>query len=251
MKIELISYTPNPLGVIAFAKNMMRANAKLPREYSRKKLEEEFKDCIKSALLGPFEFVHFVFRDNDVTRAYTHQKVRTRMASYVQESMRFSVRERGEFGYLMGPSVNNFEKEKVFSDTCKIIGGNYSKLLQLGVSVEDARGILPTNIFTAIATAISYSSLVHMAEQRLCFNTQGEHREAMLEIKRLVTQIEPLMGEYLKASCEHNGFCSWEGSLDRKCPMQKTYSFRSEVVMYSKEIKELVNKLNGNDIQKK
>lgn len=244
MNIELITYTPNPLGVIAFAKNMILSKSKNPDEYTREELEKEFIDCTRTALLGPFEFVHFVFKDSDVTRAYTHQKVRTRLAAYMQESMRFSIRDKGEFGYLVGPSINTPEKQKIYNDVCNVISNGYSSLINKGANIEDARGLLPTNIFTSIASAVSYSTLIHMAESRLCMQTQGEHREAMLKMKELITKVEPLMGEYLKPSCGHNGFCSWEGSLDRKCPLQKIYPFKSEVLKYSKEIKEMVNKFN-------
>jgi len=248
MKVQMISFTHNPLGVIASAKGLMRGIHKYPSDFTDEEKVFEFKDCTKTALLGPFEFANFVFDFVDVTRSFTHQIVRTRTASFVQESMRFSAKVGEQFKYSVPDSVRDIPNQggtALYLGIMENIQRCYENLIDIGIPVENARGVLPTNILTSIIMGIDYRNLVQMCESRLCHQTQKEHREAMLIVKDLVMGVEPLMGNYLQPSCGHFGFCSWEGSLDRKCPLQEVYPFRSEIVENHKKIKGVLKK-NGN-----
>ena len=242
MHVELISYTPNPLGVIASAKGLMRGTHTKPDDFSEEEKLEAFADSAKTALLSPFEFVNFVFDFTGVSRAFTHQLVRTRMASYVQESMRFSAKTGEQFEYYTPSDDVVFKGDEIgelWNQSMQSIQQSYENLISAGAKVESARGVLPTNILTSVVMGIDYRNLLQMCDSRLCFQTQGEHREAMLEIKRLFLDNPELlkMGEFLAPVCEHTGYCPWESKYDRPCPKQAIYPFRSEVLHHSKEIK--------------
>jgi thymidylate synthase (FAD) len=241
MNIKLVSYTPNPLGTVAWMKGLIFGKHRDPNSFSREEQIDEFVDCTRTALTTPFEAVHFCFDFIDVTRAFTHQLVRTRHASYMQESLRFSAKCGEQFKYLTPETIQkNREALVEYRNTMSEIQLAYENLIEMGVPTEDARGVLPTNIQTSIVQVIDYRNLIHMAESRLCFQTQGEHRLALIKMKQLIAEVEPIMAEYLQPSCFHNGFCDWQGSADRPCVLHKEFAFKSEVVKYHKEIKELI-----------
>ena len=58
--------------------------------------EEELKK-VAETIPAAWEFVHYTFLVRNCTRAFTHQLVRTREASYAQETMR--VLDKGDFKY--------------------------------------------------------------------------------------------------------------------------------------------------------
>ncbi|MFN9959046.1 MAG: FAD-dependent thymidylate synthase, partial [bacterium] len=84
-----------------------------------------------------------------VSRAFTHQFVRSRQGSYAQQTMR--VLNMGEYDYVHTDRVNADVRARGLVD---IINENirltYNQLIKLGLPAEDARGILPTNISTNI-----------------------------------------------------------------------------------------------------
>ena len=59
-------------------------------------------------------------------------------------------------------------------------------------SVEDARGILPLNIYSPVTMSCSYRSLLGLLRQRMCVAAQEEWREV---IKQMREEIRKHMGE--------------------------------------------------------
>lgn len=224
MDVRLVSHTQDPLQVICSVKGAMRGERVSPADVSVRDAENEFLDCLNTEIKSPFEFVSFVFHISKVSRATTHQIVRHRLMSFVQESLRFSVKSGESFDYLIPASINNNQSATSgYLTIMKNIQNAYDELLALGVPTEDARGVLPMNIFTSIVIGCNYRSLWEMAKQRLCYQSQGEFRELIGKMKKLVGEVHPLLGEYLKPSCEYTHYCSWGGKLDRLCPLQEKY----------------------------
>ena len=239
MDVVMLSHTTKPLHVIAAAKGLMRGVTKMPGEILDIDAEEEFRDCLKTEIKGPFEFIDFAFVISGVTRAFTHQLVRHRVGtSFVQESMRFSVKSGKQFAYAVPESVVKermvfSEKdgieipvEEIYHNAMEGIQQDYENLLNSGIPPEDARGILPTNILTSIAFKCNYRALYEMANQRMCMQTQKEFRDVMLRIRSCVSDIHGLLGASLTAICEKQKFCPWGSKLDRECPLQEKYPVR-------------------------
>lgn len=93
-RVYLLEATPDPLGSIAAAAalyegGVRRSKAEVTHEERQKYLRELQKTKIKA----PLEFVQFHFLFEGVTRGFTHQLVRQRTATFVQESTRFAVKE--------------------------------------------------------------------------------------------------------------------------------------------------------------
>ena len=148
MKVTLISTTPEAMELLIFTKStrltmspgLMDEIRAWPEE---KKLAE--LDYMANTIPSSWEFVDYVFMIEGVSRAFTHQFVRSRNASYAQQTMR--VLNMGEYDYVYTDRVNNDIQARGIVD---IVNENirlgYNKLIELGLPAEDARGILPTNI---------------------------------------------------------------------------------------------------------
>lgn len=94
-KVYLLNMTPDPLGAIAAA--CKGYEGRFVHDLSEITDEERlryFEQVQKTHLRAPFEFVHFHFLIEGVTRGFTHQMVRQRTATYVQESTRFAVKDQ-------------------------------------------------------------------------------------------------------------------------------------------------------------
>lgn len=225
MKVRLLDATSDPLKLLAVVKGKMRGESLSKGDITDVMAEDEFNDSINTGIYGLFEFINFTFDISEVTRAFTHQMVRTRNASYVQESMRFSVHRGKQFQYLRSlPTLKEDEQKRIYREGMQTIQVFYEMLLDKGVSQEDARGVLPTNILTTIAMKIDYRNLLQLAEQRLCMQSQEEHRNFLETVKIIISdQVHPLLAQHLVPSCERLGFCKWGSKLDRPCPLQTKY----------------------------
>jgi flavin-dependent thymidylate synthase len=177
------------------------------------------KDLNSTKLQTPFEMQYFVFLISNVSRAFTHQLVRTRVgASFVQQSMRF-LGSKDVYRVLVGkeildPSipVRLEEYKKSVIDSIDA----YEELLYAGVSSEEARGILPTNIMTSVFFGAALSTLQRMYAQRMCCEAQrGEWQVVMKKIKDLLTNQYGVV--LLEAPFERGEDCGYHSRTDRPC----------------------------------
>lgn len=85
---------------------------------------------------------------------------------------------------------------------------DYNKLIADGVEVEDARGILPLNIFSTITMTINLRSLFHMIFSRTCYKAQGEvHDIAVLLMKELRKYLGDTIVDAIDRPCKFKGSC--------------------------------------------
>ncbi len=162
---------------------------------AKKKLEE--LEYMANTIPSSWEFVQYNFLIEGVTRAFTHQFVRTRTASFAQQTMR--VLDVGGWEYGTGPTIPDVKETK---ETCSISGFHYhdcmgqiaaayDNLIKDGAAIEDARGILPTNILTNIACSMNMRTFVEMVRKRSSPRTQGEYRDVLEAMKEAVRAVHP------------------------------------------------------------
>lgn len=135
-----------------------------------------------------WEFVEYKFLINGVSRAFTHQFVRTRTGSYAQQTMR--VLNVSGWDHLIGPTIAvDDARRQHYLDAIAAVAGEYDWQVANGAAIEDARGILPTNILTNIVAKFDLRTLADTVRKRSSSRTQGEYRavlEAMIaEVKRV------------------------------------------------------------------
>ena len=108
MKITMIDYTgigmPDPVhhaeNVLFFAKNTRLMRSANFDALSSMTPDERGKELTYIARTIPscWEFLHYTYVVEGVTRAFTHQLVRTRVASFAQQTMRVLPMENFDWG---------------------------------------------------------------------------------------------------------------------------------------------------------
>lgn len=136
------------------------------------------------------DHVVYMFEIEDCSRVTTHQLVRHRVASYDQESQRFSAATKES---VVTPSSiqTNEAARKAYGEALKIVYSTYEKMVAAGVPKEDARYILPTAIKTKLVMTINARGLMHIIWQRTALQAQWEIRELASSLYDLARQATP------------------------------------------------------------
>lgn len=164
-----------------------------------KKLEE--LSYMANTIPSSWEMCHYTFMIEGVTRAFTHQLVRTRTASFAQQTMR--VLNVEGWDYSAGPTiVSDDAREALYSDTMQVISDAYDTLIENGTAVEDARGVLPTNIQTNIVMGANLRTMVEMIRKRSSPRTQGEYRDVLDGLKAEVLRVHPWVSLFIERDAD-------------------------------------------------
>lgn len=212
MKVQLIDFTgfgtPDPArhaaNVLVFTKNtrldmrpgLMEDIAGWPQAKT-----DEALAYMANTIPSSWEFVDYTFLITDVTRGFTHQFVRTRTGSYAQQTMR--VLNVGGWTYGTGPTLLSDPEEtlpnqesvdraaRLYHSTMDQISLAYDELVASGIAIEDARGILPTNIHTNIVAKFNLRNVADLVRKRSSTRTQGEYRLVLEAMKAEVMRVHP------------------------------------------------------------
>jgi flavin-dependent thymidylate synthase len=153
------------------------------------KKEEELR-YMANTIPSSWEFCHYTFMIQDVTRAFTHQLVRTRTASFAQQTMRVLNVEGWKYG--TGPTIEgDHSNSSVYKSAMMDVAKVYNDLIEHGAAIEDARGILPTNIHTNIVMGANLRVLAEMIRKRSSPRVQGEYRDFISLLKSKVIEVHP------------------------------------------------------------
>lgn len=222
MQVSLIDYTgkgdPNPghyaAGLLAFTKNtrLNMTTGTLVDWYCKtpNQLNAEL-EYMANTIPSSWEFVDYTFVIEGVSRAFTHQFVRTRTASYAQQTMRIlDVSEGPGWDYLTGPTIlhepivggSRPSLKSRYDIGMRYIADLYKDLIGEGAKVEDARGILPTNILTNITVKMNMRTFVEMARKRASSRTQGEYRDVLDAMKEVVKKAHPWIDLFLSRTVD-------------------------------------------------
>ena len=199
MKVSLISTTPEAKELLIFTKStrltMSPGLMDEIRGWPEEKKLVELK-YMANTIPSSWEFVDYVFLIEGVSRAFTHQFVRSRQGSYAQQTMR--VLNMGEYDYVYTDRVKNDIRARGLVDIAnENIRLTYNELIKLGLPAEDARGILPTNISTNIVAKFNLRAFVDLAKSRTGGRTQGEYQKVMNAMVDEVLAVHPWAEKFL------------------------------------------------------
>ena len=200
MKVTLVSVTPNAAELLLFTKSTrLNLNAGLLDEIKAWPPEKKQAELAYMANTIPssWEFVQYVFAIEGVSRAYTHQQVRTRAASYAQQTMRV-LDMSGGYDYVFT------ERNQQSPMAMAIIRAHkevtqlaYRDLIEEGQPPEDARGILPTNIATNIVCQFNLRTMAELAGSRTGGRTQTEYQRVVNSMCDEVIAVHPWADQFL------------------------------------------------------
>jgi len=217
MRVTLINYDPDAHVQLIFTKHtrlgLTPALLEEIRTWPQERIDEELAYIAKT-IRSSHEFTHYTFLIEGVSRAFTHQFVRTRTGSYAQQSMR--VNDMSEFDFVYpDSSTDDEEVQWVLRTLLREIKLTYKALVQGGVPPEDARSILPTNIATNIVARFSLRHLADLLNSRLGGRTQGEYRRVAQAMLDAVLAVHPWAEQFIFRDHDRDYFAEIEAFAER------------------------------------
>lgn len=137
------------------------------------------------------------FRILGASRAFTHQLVRHRIASFSQQSQRYVSED--EFNYIIpGDIEKSDEAAALYRDFMEESRRVYSLLREKGIKKEDARFVLPNALESQIVFSANFRELRNVLGLRLEKFAQWEIRcVAMQMLKILQKEAPSVFGDFI------------------------------------------------------
>lgn len=212
MKITLIDYTgygmPDPARFAA-AKLIFCKNTRVEMTSSTildimrlpdDKIQEELR-YIANTIPGSWEMVDFSFFVSEASRGFTHQLVRTRTASYAQQTMQ--VLDVSGFTYYEGESLYADQDHLVaYRDCMAEIDRVYRQLIEKGVAIQDARGLLPTAIHTNIVAKMNLRTFVDLFRSRCGPRNADETAVVVRMMRDEIIKVHPWASLFLRSDAD-------------------------------------------------
>lgn len=187
MKVELLFITPDAEKLIETAGR----TSYLSFGKQGKDTEKTFiRMLIKRGHLSVLEHAYATFRISGVSRAFTHQLVRHRLCSFIQQSQRYV--DESNFNFIEPQSIkNNPEAHSIFTESMDNARKTYVELQKLGIKNEDARFVLPNAAESQIVVTANLREWRHIVELRGEPDAQWEIRRAAIEILKILKKHAP------------------------------------------------------------
>lgn len=219
-KVVLLAVTPDIEKLMAAAgKECYSYDSAL--DIYKKLNEEDYKKFLATKIIpsghhSVIEHGSFTFEVTGVSRAYSHQQVRHRIASYSQESQRYvnPFREKikkPRFDFVIPPTMRYDREEFIwYVEGIKNDVNRYLEAIQKGKKEEDARMFLPNATATKIVVSMNPRALFEMLTKRTCALAQWEFDMVATQMAIIAYQYAPSVFEIAGPYCARG-----------KCPERK------------------------------
>ncbi|MEF9984268.1 MAG: FAD-dependent thymidylate synthase [Oscillospiraceae bacterium] len=231
-KVQLISYTPEPVKTVAAAAKLCYSSSSidtLMENLTDEKAESFVEMLSEMGHESPIEHASFTFAIEGVSRSLLAQITRHRIASYSVQSQRY-VKEKS-FEYVIPHEIEAIpEAKKSFVETMEMLQNSYESLtailskkhyetfLESGMdektakrsaekkAIEDARFVLPNACTTKMIVTMNARSLINFFNQRCCNRAQWEIQELadmmLAEVKKVALPLFKFAGpSCVKGAC--------------------------------------------------
>lgn len=195
MNVTITNYTPDPIHHIS--RSAAICYGKSDDKPSR------VRNCVKMGHTSVLEHASVSFLVDGISRACSHQLVRHRMASYLQESQRYNRYDlSGDDWYVMPESfdtdyeASGYDHRKTFTYSMRYAAHEYELCIASGMKQEDARYLLPEATKTRIAVTMNWREVFHFLDLRTDKAAQWEIRDmanALIEEMRNVDDLLPMV----------------------------------------------------------
>jgi flavin-dependent thymidylate synthase len=233
-RVTLVSMTSRPLQTMAAAAQLYAGlPVHSPSDVSQSVALNWFEDMTRTKLQAPLEFIDLHFLLEGVPRSFTDQLERQRTAVYVQESLRFAVKDNASGEVAYPPSLLDKKDDHpwrmIWDATCGYVGEAYNQLISAGMPAEDARGLLPLNITTRVHYKTNLRNLAEHAGMRLCSQAQYHWKEVWAGIIQAILDYGPNSEHWqqreivkiFKPVCYQTGRCQFRAETDRWCSIRE------------------------------
>jgi thymidylate synthase (FAD) len=186
-KVELLSITSNSEKLIEAAGRTSYLSFDKQGEDTEKRF---IRMLVKSGHLSVLEHAYATFRISGASRSFTHQLVRHRLCSVIQQSQRYV--DESSFNYIEPNSIrNNTEAHSIFIDLMNKAKEAYLRLNKLKIKKEDARYVLPNAVESQIVVSANFREWRHVIDLRGKAQAQWEIRRVAIEILKILKKHAP------------------------------------------------------------
>ncbi len=217
---------------------------------SDKQIGQMIRITKKLRLSSVLDFGYYIVSISGVSRSFTHQWVRYRIAAHMQQSLRYvKVDTKSTDWFIIPPEITRRGVDAVIDYIENNIrcGQIYLRLLEAGVPPEDARFALPIGVKTHISSAFDPEELLHIIYQRTCFDAQWEIRTVAYALLLAGLIVHPNIFDGAGPPCIYIGDGTCRGSGKGKCMSEA----RSIIDKLEKLAQQLKPKFSALDIGEK
>lgn len=170
----------------------------------------DWEEMLRGGLQTALETQVVVFEVSGVSRACTHQLVRTRKAAFHQQSMRASF-YGNQPEFRIPESIWNLsaETKELWRQALEMTHTAYRAACEEDASYQDARYILPEGTTNYILLEYPLREFLNVYAYRACYMFQWEIVSVMQSAGKILSMAYPFLEPYIKISCEKT-----KGSLD-------------------------------------
>jgi flavin-dependent thymidylate synthase len=223
MDVELVSCTPDAADILIFTKQtrmeMSPGLLNQIKSWPHERKMAELKYMLHT-IQSSWEFVDYIFLISGVPRSFTHQLVRTRTASYAQQSQRLE-QDTSKLEFAIPEKVEGDQTLYLtFNEAVQEALDNYNLLIKHGADPQDAREVLPNAAASNIVMKANLRTIHDFMLKRLCVRTQGMAQHVAREMRARVLEVHPWAEPFLRVWCATHGTCQFHNHPMSKCPIK-------------------------------
>lgn len=162
-------------------------------KYSQDEVFDEL-EYMASTIASSWEFADLTFAISNISRACAQQITRTRTASIAMQSQRVTDMSKATC-YI--PETVPPEKQTMYKLMLSASLSNYQVLVKEGISLEDARGVLPLNIHCNLVIKYNLRAWVDLVRSRDSLRVQGEYHQVIKAMRAEVIAVWPWVMMFL------------------------------------------------------
>lgn len=201
-KVTLLSATDGASAMLRTAKSTrLNLTPELHARYMHEQgTEEEARDLdyIARTIKSSWEFANYSFLIENCSRSFTHQLVRTRTASYAQQTQRTLDMSAGAEFKIVLPEGITPEARDVIALSAQRAINSYEQAIACGAPPEAARAVLPQCTATNILVGCNLRTLAQWcADRGRNPRVQGEYRDIVMQMQSQALLWHPWAAEFL------------------------------------------------------
>jgi flavin-dependent thymidylate synthase len=208
MEITLIHYTGKqtmePMWyaarLLAFSKNtrlqMTPDGLNKFMTMSPEELKPEL-EYMSSTIASSWELISVMFAINGVSRACAQQITRTRQASYAMQSQRVT-NMKDVTAHIPTTVAADRHKKTIYEFALSAAIASYDKMVNNGIALEDARGVLPMNVHCNLIAKYNFRAWVDLIRARDSLRVQDEYHDVILAMKKEVLKVWPWAATFIE-----------------------------------------------------
>jgi len=194
-KVSLISYTgighPDPIyaaRLLAYTKNTrLNMSPEGLIEFMNKSPDQIMAEMeyMAGSIPSSWEFVDVIFSVNGLSRATAQQMTRSRHASFAMQSQRVTNMSDVNWDRHAGELQNEFDARM------RMNIDHYSQMVEAGMSLEDARDLLPIGVHCNLVAKYNLRTLVELSRARDSLRVQHPYHDIVVQMRERTLAVWP------------------------------------------------------------